>query len=57
MIFLRLAIQFVDIVEKFNIIWTQNMVFIRLAMQLVDVVEEFCMDIEHDIPTTCHAIC
>ena len=33
------------------------MIFLRLAMQFVDVVEELYMDIEHNIPTTCHAIC
>ena len=33
------------------------MIFIRLAIQFIDVVEEFYMDIEHDIPTTCHTIC
>ena len=55
MIFLRLAIQFVDVVEEFYM--DIDMIFLRLAMQFVDVVEELYMDIEHDIPTTCHTIC
>ena len=33
------------------------MIFLRLAIQFVDVVKELYMDIEQDIPTTCHTIC
>ena len=33
------------------------MIFLRLAIQPVDVDEEFYMDIDHDIPTTCHTTC